>query len=145
MVDTSPQQQCKSRKTQGRFRVSSEHSCVCKMYTEAVELWRKYSQTERPRGWGTPFTSRVSFVPPFLRRMMMCDTCIIFSPLFLHLNGSLHLPQESPQSRLWKFESPPFGQGGDPLWSRTAFSGFGLTLCGLECLDGCSCAVCQVY
>lgn len=68
-------QQPKWRKTQRRFTVSSEHSCVyVKCIPRPPLLRRKYTSTHRPRGWGTPFASRISSLPPFfLPRMTMCD------------------------------------------------------------------------
>lgn len=123
-------QQPKWRKTQRRFTVSSEHSCVyVKCIPRPLLLRRKYTSTHRPRGWGTPFASRISSLPPFfLPRMTMCDALSFPSFFFfflLHLNRSVHLvhhhsPKDSPRSRLWKCESPAFSQGEDSLWSWTA-------------------------
>lgn len=96
------------------------------MYTELLKHWRKYSPTDRPAGWGTPFAWRA--FPSSLLWMVMCDTCIVSCPLplFLHLNRFLASSPEgraSAQTENLKVHWRPFSPGS------------GVTLCGLECLE----------
>lgn len=92
--------------------------CVCKMYTEQRCCAEIYSDRSSQR-MRNPICLTV-FLPsiPFLRRMAMCDTRIIFSLLFFYFSASQQVtpsrpPQDSPQSTLWQSAVWP---RADPLW-----------------------------
>lgn len=90
--------------------------CLCKMHTEPVKRWDKYSPTDRPSGWGTPFTSRVPSLTPFLRKKND-DVWYIHYPQPLPLFICFSVSQQvAPQFVPHKIHLNPGCENSKSLW-----------------------------
>lgn len=147
VVDTSSPQQSKLRKTQGRFRVSSEHSCV---YVKCIQSHRgsegnilrqivpEDEELHLPHGF-----------PPSLpssREWRCAIHALSFPPHFLRLNRSVHLiPRRSHLGPDCENVSTVWSKGGRSFVKWDGLFGICFVTVWAWMFDGSLCAVCQVY